>query len=667
MFKKNLYSCFFTFFTFFYTSAQVVINEIDTDTPSTDELEFVELKSDTPNFSLNGYVLAFYNAGSAGTGNALYYVVDLANITTDINGLAVIGNRAISPSPNIIIPNNTIQNGADVVALYRGPISDFIIDKPATKSNLIDAIAYTTSNGRTLPTTIMQVLGIENAYNENANSKIQTQSLQRNSSGNFEAKEPTPFLLNDGSGVSFSTIKVVENFSTITEGDNFTITLELSEPANNTYEVTLSLINENFTNSDFQGNLNFTFIPGQVQSSQIITILNDGIEEGDEELKISFTEVPDVFKINRNDIFIRVHDAQIRKLGFGRPTQPTYTNVENLIPEDYYKSAYGLTGETLKLALKKIISDSTKVRKHTYGDTTEIIKIADQDPENSSNIWMLYTEAGRSKIDFQSNESSSIGKWNREHILPQSRGGFSGGTSSSADGFNIWQATSASDFLAGHSDAHHIRPEDTSENSSRGNKNYGPSEYNGPSSSANLGSWRGDVSRSLFYMATRYTGFSIVDGYPANPSSTNNLTLGQIGDLKTLLEWHAQDPTDDYEKNRNNYVYTWQLNRNPFIDYPELIEYIWGDKVGMPWKGENLSVVDEVVKTIKLYPNPSTNHFTITGINSGEIFIYNTTGSVVYTSYFSENAVVNHNLAKGFYILEIKSDKERIIQKIIVK
>ena len=663
MLKKNLYSCFFTFFSIFFASAQVVINEIDTDTPSTDELEFVELKSDIPNFSLNGYVLAFYNAGSAGTGNALYYVVDLAGLTTDINGLAVIGNRAISPAPNIIIPNNTIQNGADVIALYRASITDFVIDAPATKANLIDAIAYTTSSGKTLPTTIMQVLGIENAYNENANSKIQTQSLQRTSTGTFVAKEPTPFLLNDGSGIPFSTIKVIENFPKITEGDAFTITLELSEPATSTYSVSLSLTNENFTTSDFQGNLSFTFVSGQVQSSQTITVLNDGIEEGDEEMKITFTQVPANFKINKNDIFVRVHDAQAKKLGFGRPTQPTYTYVENTIPDNYYSSAYGLTGETLRLALQNIIADSTKVRKHTYGDAVDILKAADQDPENSSNVWLMYAETSRSKIDYQSGETSSIGKWNREHIFPQSRGGFSNGTSTFADGFDIWEKTSATDLLAGHSDAHHIRPEDTSENSSRGNKNFG--EYVGPNNT--LGSWKGDVSRAVFYMVTRYNGFTMVNGTPANPSSNNNSTLGQIGDMQTLLNWHTEDPADDYEKNRNNYIYTWQLNRNPFIDYPELVDYIWGNKVGTPWKPTNLSVTDANITAIKLYPNPSTNYFTITGIHSGEILVYNATGSLIFTTNFTENTAINHNLTKGFYIVEIKNKDTRTIQKVLVK
>lgn len=74
--------------------SQVVINELDTDTPSTDDMEFVELKSDTPFYSLNGYVLVFFN-GSSSTNTGMgrsYYVRDLDGLTTDVNGLAVLGS-----------------------------------------------------------------------------------------------------------------------------------------------------------------------------------------------------------------------------------------------------------------------------------------------------------------------------------------------------------------------------------------------------------------------------------------------------------------------------------------------------------------------------------------------------------------------------------------------
>ena len=64
--------------------AQVlVINELDCDTPGIDDKEFVELKSDTPHFSLDGYVLVFFN-GSVSGGNTSYMALDLSGYTTDI-------------------------------------------------------------------------------------------------------------------------------------------------------------------------------------------------------------------------------------------------------------------------------------------------------------------------------------------------------------------------------------------------------------------------------------------------------------------------------------------------------------------------------------------------------------------------------------------------------
>src|SRR5690606_11529744 len=116
--------------------------------------------------------------------------------------------------------------------------------------------------------------------------------------------------------------------------------------------------------------------------------------------------------------------------------------------------------------------------------------------------------------------------------------------------------------------------EDGPENSSRNNRDYGTDQsqgnnaYNGPANTQ--GSWRGDVARALFYMATRYSALSLVNGNP--PDSTPN----QIGDLETLLTWNTTDPSDDFEMNRNNVIYSWQQNRNPFIDHPELAAYVYG-------------------------------------------------------------------------------------------
>ncbi|MFN9109561.1 MAG: endonuclease, partial [Bacteroidota bacterium] len=209
----------------------------------------------------------------------------------------------------------------------------------------------------------------------------------------------------------------------------------------------------------------------------------------------------------------------------------------------------------------------------------------------------------------------NIGKWNREHIYPQSRGGFTDGTESIPDGINVWASTDANDILAGHADAHHIRAEDGPENSSRGNRDYG--EYTG--FAGNQGSWRGDVARAVFYMAVRYNALSVVNGNPPNT------TVGQLGDLALLLQWNQTDPRDDFEMNRNNYIYTWQVNRNPFIDYPNLADYIWGTNVGQPWFS-NLSTDQFGEDRVVVFPNPANDFVFVSGIQKeSKVVIYSLT------------------------------------------
>ena len=95
------------------------VNEIDSDTDSFDELEFLEIKSESPNFSLNGYIVVFFNGSSNGADSS-YLTLDLNGFQTDLNGLFLIGNINVSPSAQLIIPNSSIQNGADAVAIYEG-------------------------------------------------------------------------------------------------------------------------------------------------------------------------------------------------------------------------------------------------------------------------------------------------------------------------------------------------------------------------------------------------------------------------------------------------------------------------------------------------------------------------------------------------------------------
>ena len=317
-----------------------------------------------------------------------------------------------------------------------------------------------------------------------------------------------------------------------------------------------------------------------------------------------------------------------------------------------------MSGNSLKQALQEIIANPAVVRAHSYGDIWEILKQADQNPANSNEVWMHYVEAPKAKLDQQVG-SSGIGKWVREHVFAQSRGGFSSGTSSTADGINIWLPTNANDILSAHADAHHLHAEDGQENILKSNKDFGL-DYNGPVGTQ--GKWRGDVARALFYMAVRYNGLSLVNG---NPSDVTGNKI--MGDLASLLTWNVTDARDDFEMNRNNYIYTWQMNRNPFVDYPNLADYIFGANYGQPWSA-TLSSENPSVKTILVYPNPTTDYIIVSGLEgNSKVEIYTITGQLVQETTFDSEIRLNIDLNSGLYLVKVSANNQSITRKIIVK
>ena len=104
---------------------------------------------------------------------------------------------------------------------------------------------------------------------------------------------------------------------------------------------------------------------------------------------------------------------------------------------------------------------------------------------------------------------------------------------------------------------------------------------------------KGDIARAVFYMVARYNniaGGDIVENDNPNLELVNDLSVwvvngyissssvtGKLGITKDLLEWNKLDPVDNYELHRNNLLYrNFTNNRNPFIDFPEWADYIWG-------------------------------------------------------------------------------------------
>ncbi|MBQ0788953.1 MAG: endonuclease [Oceanihabitans sp.] len=654
---KKHYMLLICFVIYQFSFSQIVINELDCDTPSTDDKEFIELKSDTPNFPLDGYVLVLFN----GNGDLSYYTIDLDGFQTDPNGLFLIGSDTVEPFPQLLISLSIIQNGADGVAIYLGSASDFPDGTQATQTNLIDALVYDTSDSD--DTGLMAALGVTEQINEGSSGN--TNSIQLLLDGSYTVTAPTPRAVNDGAEVPFNALRMSTNTVEYTEGDSFEIVFSTED--NVTEEITFSftLDNGGFDTSDFTGNTTVTIPNGMNSVSTTITLINDALDEGDEEPIIKFgnLEWPNIIK--NNFLKLRVLDDDFTVANFGAPAaqfNPFMGNVTSTQPDGYYDSLDGLTEAPLRQAIQNIIAEEGVVRAQTYTDILDILKEADQNPTQSNEVWLLYKEISRSKLDNHT-IGSSTGKWNREHTFPRSRGGFGSRDGDDiADGKDVFWNTTADSLRHGYSDAHALRAADGPENSSRNNKHYGDPSlggYNGPANTA--GSFYGDVARSVLYMAVRYNGLEVVNGYPEED--------GQLGDLATLLEWHRNDPPDDYEMNRNNVVYTWQFNRNPFIDQPDMVEYIWGNKVGTGdvWNQE-LSIADNRELQIVVYPNPATDVVNINGlINKATVEVFSVEGRKIETYTITGNSVLNTNLSSGMYLFKITSEGKTTMKKMVIK
>ncbi|WP_299226616.1 endonuclease [uncultured Psychroserpens sp.] len=659
---KSLLNVVILFFICQSVFSQVVINELDCDTPGTDNMEFVELLSEVPNFNLDGFVLVFFNGSTSG-GNSSYFTIDLDGFTTDINGLLLIGSNSVSPVPQLLISENVIQNGADAVAIYQANDFDFPEETVATIDNLIDVLIYDTSDADDIDmidifnddpnfATIEQI---------NEGSSNNTNSIQRfeDMDGNvtYTSTTPTPRQLNDGSGVVLNGISFTIDQSQYDETDSFDISFALQNPATDVLNFNILLDNSGFNTSDFSGNTAITIPIGLTNASTTITLIDDADDEGDEVARVRFESLPAEFIALNDNLDIRIVDNDFTVAAYGTPLSPTSGIVSSTQPADYYNTLDGLSDTVLRQALQNIIAEEGVVRTQTYADIIDILKEADQNPLNSNQVWLLYTEQGRPKLDFQTT-SNNNGKWNREHTYPRSRGGFFDIEEDEiADGREVFWNTTADSLRHGNSDAHALRAADGPENSTRGNQHYG--QYTGPVATA--GSFYGDVARSVLYMAVRFNGLEVVNGFPEG-------STGELGDLATLLDWHRNDPPDDFEMNRNNVIYTWQFNRNPFIDHPDLVEYIWGNNVGNIWD-QPLGITEFETSKIEVYLNPTKGVISIKGLKSeAELLVFSIEGRKLksFTTVNTETSI-DLKLSSGIYMLKLISEEQTVTKKIIVK
>ncbi|MGZ2370672.1 endonuclease [Ancylomarina sp. YFZ004] len=394
--------------------------------------------------------------------------------------------------------------------------------------------------------------------------------------GNSEIVDLTP------TNLPFVSLSVSTNAGVEEEQTEITVTATSSVAVTAPQTVQLSVGGFQVTESDYSlSSPSITIAANSTIGSVTFTLLDDADKEADEVALISISSASDGVSIGSHySEKITITNAESNAKAFGTPKNPTFDVVTSTFAGDYYAGIENKSSQTLRDALQLVVVNST-THGQNYGDIWLMLKEADENPANPNEVWLIYRELGLDKGE-QDGHSSSTDLWNREHVWAQSLGGFKSGTTSTSDGKDAYFETTADDLAHGHADGHHLRAAHKNENSSRGNKDFSDATttntYSPPLSA------RGDVARSLLYMEIRYNALTVVNGFASETGSHT------IGDLVTLLKWHTEDPVDDFEKNRNNVIYEWQNNRNPFIDYPQMVDYIWGDKTDQAWTSSGTPV-----------------------------------------------------------------------------
>lgn len=248
-------------------------------------------------------------------------------------------------------------------------------------------------------------------------------------------------------------------------------------------------------------------------------------------------------------------------------------------PSGYYNKCQGLNKAELLEALEETVSEHQSV-----GYSGLWTLFGESDVYSDGKIWDMYSTKHWTFKTEQCGNYSAVGDcYNREHSMPKSWFG---------------------DQEPMYSDAFHIYPTDGKVNGQRANYPFGECA-NGTTLASNGGvkalgklgastfpgysgtvfepvdEYKGDFARSYFYMAACYN--SHIDDWNSEMLAGNSYPAFTDWSVNLLMKWHRQDPVSQKELDRQEAIYAKQKNRNPFIDHPEMAEYIWGDKQNESW------------------------------------------------------------------------------------
>ena len=357
-----------------------------------------------------------------------------------------------------------------------------------------------------------------------------------------------------------------------------------------------------------------------------------------------------MFKLNCTNLFLVIFIA------FNFITAQT--------PEYYSSIDFSQQGAALKTQLSNLIIN-THITDIPYTssstDTWDILRISDLENPNSENILLIYgfddndgtyiTDRTRNAFD-TCHSSSCLGLWNREHVFAKSLANPSLITNEPGSG----------------TDAHNLRPADSQKNTQRSNRLF--IDDSGEDSKIVNGDyfypgdeWKGDVARIIMYMYLRYPSQC-----QAIDSATGSVNYSPNGDMPDVfLEWNEEDPVSALELTRNDVIYSYQGNRNPFIDNPYIATLIWNGPASIDSWG-TLSNTDEKEVSIHISPTITNRTITISGLYDIEfkLLIYNQLGQKMIYSSTSKTIDVS-SFPSGLYILNLETTIGNYQSKFIVK
>lgn len=326
------------------------------------------------------------------------------------------------------------------------------------------------------------------------------------------------------------------------------------------------------------------------------------------------------------------------------------------IPAGYYRSAEGKKEAELKTALFNIIKHHVQLE---YYASSTYFRTTDWHPDGY--FWDMYSR----------NQRTTWTGLNREHALPKS-----------------WWSTQPENTVA-YSDLHNLYPSEPTANSEKSNYplgevgsqfvydngmiRVGTSSFSGYSGTVFEPSdeYKGDFARTYMYMVTAY------EDYASNWRSlgtasmlfNNTYPVFKPYAVNLLLKWHRNDPVSQKEINRNNAVFTFQQNRNPFIDHPVLAEFIWGHQRGQTWDASLSGYIEpesfhvtfrKSTKSLIAYLKPAA---------SVPYSIFSTSGQLLRSGTLSPNVNTNLNvsdLPHGTYLIMVETPLKKHVKMFLL-